>query len=866
MANSDSSKLDFRVVELWKTSAENTLAQMIKDTSLEDDATNRYVCLGHFDSICVKPLDASDPLSAIENDSKARDNYCHPLYILHDTPQKDDLLDQFWQSPFCFMTISRVHFSLSERGNPDALRAALVDLSDDKNTATNYLGDMSILVNAEVVHIAFYSTLELGDIVMVLKSNAITACLEVIRRIMEVSTVGDVYSFCGVHYALVEDKDVNGSAARWDERNGEKSPYFTSNAKQALKKRIPHVSMRFSIVSTKCAKLLWDKMSFSPAFISGTADALELLDGQTVAKLICSIHHLIFDVYTENNKKLCMHDAFEDVITRIGTEYGQPYVHSLEAKPRVLPGNLPRIREELRRTVGAIEERCQGSRWFSLLKAQTDTLIAMMGNCVTDDLSMLIIPSVRALLDRLNYITQKYSRISRNQETNIGKFLNDWDILESDISRLEGQLSQNPELTASRYYIPATLMAFYMALLSKYNELLLTIDGEDKRGYVPLITYNSAPRAFTNCILDPVFDKPSGNGPPPYKGDTPLLVSLPVTMMYKPLETTIVLCHEMSHYTGTSTRLREERFEQILAGCAGKIAKVWMLDGQEPFHLDPDGALSVLERIKKKLVDSYKSKVSGAGSLSGGYYISQLLRNLPEVITDVYYDQKFRSSLVQLYVPRDRLKPGAIAYAQSFDIYEQYKTLDKFKSNVQNMLILYRECYADLMDILTLRLTKEEYLLYMFYREAQYLREADPTRLSIQPRMAELQLQAAVVLYVIPPDPGYQPFPLSLNEEQKAWIDNITAVIDKYQRWFGKEQDIPISKNAVLLQSEYMSLIKYLKQCEKIISDKLASAAVQQATDFREIIDGMRGQIDLHKIQEIVARYRTQLLLGDSKG
>lgn len=173
----------------------------------------------------------------------------------------------------------------------------------------------------------------------------------------------------------------------------------------------------------------------------------------------------------------------------------------------------------------------------------------MMGNCITDDLSILIWPSVKALIDRLSYLFAQSSKIGRKQESEISEFLNCWDILENDVSRMEGELSQKPELLSSRYYIPATLLAFYMSLLHKYNEFLLAANGETGQSYIPLITYNVEPRASTHCILDPSTDDPNKEV---YQKVTPLLVSLPVSMLYSPLETVIVLCHEMSHYTEPS--------------------------------------------------------------------------------------------------------------------------------------------------------------------------------------------------------------------------------------------------------------------------------------------------------------------------
>ena len=103
------------------------------------------------------------------------------------------------------MTVSRVHFEPSRNKNTDLIRKALSDLREDVSPPSGSPGEFSAFIKNEWVHSAFYHSLELGDLVIVLKSNSILSCLDAIRRIMEIAEVGDIYSFCGIHSGLVQN-------------------------------------------------------------------------------------------------------------------------------------------------------------------------------------------------------------------------------------------------------------------------------------------------------------------------------------------------------------------------------------------------------------------------------------------------------------------------------------------------------------------------------------------------------------------------------------------------------------------------------------------------------------------------------------
>lgn len=845
----DAQGLDLRVIELSKSSSANKL----KDKLYAADA-NGYVCLGHFDYIQVAPLPGNSTLEAIEKDFKERDNYSYPLYIFHYSLPDRTVLDNFWSVKSCFMTVSRIHFTPNAQNRAELLRLALENLHQGPPLVDKQFGELSICVLDELVHMVFYYTLELGDLVVVLKSNSIMSCMEAIRRMMEVSQVGDVYSFCGIHGRLCRP-DVDQAILAWKKEVEEKQrrPYFQKNISDAMNRTILHVGIRFSVISSKNAKVIWDNIGCTPYFISGTADALIDFKNVTVKRLVEYISKLAIRTFeVGKGRHISMYDAFEDIITRIGGEYGEIYEDALPLGPGATVPALKNVQIDLKDAVSKIQEESGGSRWLPILLAQTDTLITMMGNCITDDLSILIWPSVQALVDRLLFLLKNAPPIGARQEAEIGEFLNSWDILENDISRMEGQLSQKPELLSGRYYTPATLLAFYTAMLFKCNDLLLIINQDDDRGYVPLIIYNVEPRASTHCILDPSKDDPANA----YKGKTPLLVSLPVSMLYRPMETVIVLCHELSHYTGTSTRFRRARYKHVLASCAELISIAWMMDGQKDFPLIRNGHKSILNDLIKKLDQLYPKPHREYTQ----YYIKELDQNLFEVLLQVFYDEEFHSELTQRYLLVRDVQRCVFQYARSVDARQQYKQLRTIQRRVKNILLLYRECYADLMAILILNLCPEDYLLNIFYRETRYIEEMTSGR--SEDRIQELQLQAALVLRASKKE--FTPSGLKiLSEQQSKWLQDWKNAINYYQGVFPENKDIMKQDQSgiIMYQGEYTNLLDYLADCKKAVEERCNDPEIRNKRELLiQMLNIVKGPFDLEKIHVEVEKYRRALL------
>lgn len=861
-------KNDLRVVELVKASAEAPLNDKLK---IEE---NHFICLGHFDFMQVRKLEAdANTLKTIEADivkhHTTENNYVYPLYLLH-YPDNTCNFDNFWDMRSFCMAISRVHFAPlpSQEQNQDditVLKTSIQSLSAGAPAPSETLGEQSIITEGELVHCVFYHTLELGDVVVGLKSNSLNACLKVMQRILETASVADVYSYCGIHAVFKAERalDENDLYTEFGVWEGARKTRRT--VKDFYNETLSCASIRFSVRAVRYAEEFWAHLPNrnNLQFVVGTADALYDFKNCNLQEFIDYIRFLLTDFPTvqagNDVYNISMYDAFDDIISRIGVPYGIVSSQVRSLKELRGTGQFSSLQRNLQNKLGGLRSRYEDYLWFSTLTAQTNTLLTMMDNCVTDDLTILLWPSLTALLERL----ENCSGIGMRQDNDIRDFLNAWDILESDILRLQGQLVQNPELQSSRYYTPASLMVFYMALLHKYNALLSDINQDPNRKcFTPLITYDITHRAHTLCILD---DRVQSSGTDEYQGRIPLLVSLPPALMYQPFDVAVILSHEMSHYTGDKTRQRKFRLEKIIKACAGMIAEAWVLDGRDAYQLRDESSTAILAEITVALRNAYNRRNKDAKNGSQ-QFINQIRQTMPNAIREVYFDRKLQARLAATYLENETIRQSFIAYAGEFTPETQDKKIRELTNRLNDNLLLYRECYADLAAILCLGLGEDEYLECMFFWENTLFENYPDMDETKQER---LYFQAALVLDAVESvrsEEGWTVIYRERQVERAKFLEAWTSSITYYQERIKKEEkpniEMQSDKRKLLAShSEYICLKDYLHSCAREIFHRLQDPnLVKIQKDIQASLRIVAGEPDFRQLYGEVAKYKETLL------
>jgi len=397
-----------------------------------------------------------------------------------------------------------------------------------------------------------------------------------------------------------------------------------------------------------------------------------------------------------------------------------------------------------------------------------------------------------------------------------------------------------------------------MALLHQYNMLLRHINKDpDGKRFVPLITYDITRRAHTLCILD---DRVQPKAAETYQGKIPLLVSLPPTLMYQPFDVAIILCHETSHYTGDETRQRDFRIKKIVRSCAGTIAEAWRLDGREDYPLRGDGALKILDEIEKELLACY-NKQNREVKNDGGLYIHQISRTMPAAMQEVYFNRKLQSQLAAAYLENEAIQQSFISYAKQFSPEAQNRKMQELNEQLQDILRLYRECYADLTAILTLGLEMKDYLECMFFWEYK-LFQKDPSKDRIM--LEWLYFQAALVLDAADSVRYEKVSYRERQEERSDFLREWEGRIAYYRECIEQEADVstPEEKGKhIALNSECVSLREYLHSCAGKISERLQDKELKgKRMDVWSLLETIAGEPDFRKLYGEIAKYRETLL------
>ena len=486
-------------------------------------------------------------------------------------------------------------------------------------------------------------------------------------------------------------------------------------------------------------------------------------------------------------------EAFDDVITRVGIAFS----HDLELIPseqrKFDAAGQQELHDKLEKIVESLA--IQKYDWLYALRVQMKTLLVMMDNCVMDDLSLLIWPSIKAFIHRIYDIACVQKRVlSKEENEEIRQFLDGWATLSNDIVHLESQLMQNPKLQAPRVRVPAALLAFYMAFVDKLNCTFREIDVENVAWqYYPLIAHEIGPRPNTLCVLDS-----SPEQKPTDRMDCPLLVSLPISMMYYPAETTSVLCHELLHYVGEGSRLREERYKRILATCAGIILNKWFMDGRCKGSILLTDMKYAVRTLQKQLDDRLRFRVKVPI-----LYIQDMKFALPEALEEVYCDWNLQAQLLTHCVDPETLHSQFPDYIRTFTPIKRAADIQEMQRRLDELLLIYRECYADVAAILSLGLDAETYLKNIFAREVESKYKIDEASRNLK----VLATRAAAVICAVWPESNCQ------WRQRTAWKDLVECLTKQMHDTVDLWVEMDNGEECLQTVGEYIPLTRYLSNC-----------------------------------------------------
>lgn len=748
---------DVREIKLIKTTAQHDLETFVQDKDKDKDKSG-YVCLGHFDIMEITrlnrdsepgntPLDAICTAQGISDPQHASDeldtNYCYPLYIIQqsgagaDNHSRSDI-EGFWSVSSNYTVVTRLHCEQTGSQSKSFLEQ-LVDRANTTRRSPNNkelisplnLGESycSLLVHlssdAVPVHIAFYESLELGDIVAIIKCDSLVAILEVQRHLYECDIVSDSYSYYGIKKQIfrgngcsILDKDLNQPvllssislnyvSTRCSIRTAEKANDFLNEVKEwpvykyAKEGEAPKAPSSFFVSGTADLVIRWG--------MSSTCNSISEKNFLMVLKGI---------IHSESRTH-----AFYDIITRVGLPYVRPKDSRKEPPPKVdfkervsQYSNFLKLSKD-----GQFNSFDDVDNWRGQIVRMLATLNTMYSNSVTDELSAMLLDGVDAFLDRLCSLAHKPKAWKSWYHEDIHEFLDCWISLTNDITHIEGQLVQHPELNSIRYYFPAMVLQLEQQWTRMCAKVLQNI-GEDhaQSTLCPILVPSPAENASTRCLLDPEDKK--------YSGKIPLRVKIPINQLIDPWRMLHILCHEMAHYCGEGMRNRPLRLKVM-----GKAAVHFIFDLFAKSIQEEYSELSLLKS------ESFFDEVAGEiiqdllGQMGENCYLKDTITNLIAIAGELIASEEFHTHFVR----------QACKDCDSFDQLRALQLLAR-TTKVQTGLIiqqqveqhiefclgnLCKECYADIVMALLLNCTFQDYYECVYAAEEQKLSKYSPSNL-----------------------------------------------------------------------------------------------------------------------------------------
>ncbi len=815
------------------------LVKSISSKALEDflsaGTPDCYLCMGHFDMMQTQRLSGvASPLVEIQNSipkeresetAVTAENCRYPLYALKQIPDCDTdtkrELDAFWATASNFLLVSRFHCDKTEdvtcsfsealldrsRQQLSSIVRSKLKIDPATRSYTRYLESTespgtSQSQQVPVAAVAFYDSLELGDIVGIVKSNSISVAMEILQHLCGCKAVSDAYTYCGIESGLLQSNSV-----------------LPERREAALQRHtLSHTSTRFSIrLASKANVLLQNlKREGNIGFVTGTADVMVEWHVCSERKFLERIGRIVrFDE---------LYLAFSDIITRIWIPYIPP------EQSRSGPLQKAPFSEKLAHSA-KLSEIFTGhlERWRYPVSRMVGTLQAMYESSILDTLALLLLPGVDAFLARVAYKQENNIWDSYDSE-DISNFLDGWTALANDISHLESQIVQHPELTPARYYIPAMVLQFERTLLVEYVGLIKKLDelAQDPgdfpcaRDFAPILLPTAEESVYTLCPLDPKFD-------PKYAGASPLCIFLPIQRIYQSWDLAHMLCHEIQHYSGDALRCREARLTCLSRSAAAYIISLLTLQLLQPDYYQHSN-LSKERAFQEELAALISFRLRNQDATP---YLSSIWENLPAIMFDIVQRSEYQERM------QDILFCGSTVSDQMDNLHCtcQFNTLangfvinEVFCNHVYFLCGLCKECYADIAMILTLDCSFVDYYRCIYGEEQRKFYGKPGEKRDQQTAERHTDRLALVILAVKACKSDWQVqvmsedhWAVAAHEKVRHWEKVQGAPNAEEYTWLRYYSGDTIQEFS-LLADEARELVSYLTQC----AEKLSAALMQE--------------------------------------
>lgn len=636
---------------------------------------NWWALIGHSDELECSEM-TSMTLADIKdfNDrvykKNSEDSYHHVIFLIDSKDQRngqerDELL---WKNGHNFVSITRIHF-------PDT-----VGLREQYNKVTDFLLSQSKQLENKDICWRAYHTMELSDMVLVSKSCSFQTLSRWSLLATKTELVGSAYTYFGISGSFIDT-----ASSLWPEN--------------LSRDFIDFLAIRFSIQGgkvdeelQKTRKCLGEKYT-TPVFrVAGNEDAL--ICGQNVP--VENLIKLYQSWYSNDCNIRC---KFRDIITRLGAVW-ETTPHPLET-------------EHFKRTETKLEQCCKtvlkkiqdnaltnqsikGKEWLRPLVSLTNALVHMSRSTTLDAPVILVLPAVDAFWDNILGEPENSS-----DETMYLRFAELCIHTMEHLMREEGQLSHRPEMRPLTYDMPVFVLEYATSFLLALSKKLTKTDLSTPKQ----IRFLLVPSADTDVSTEEPFVA---------QGKMPglLQTTVPFSLLYKPQYLLPALCHEMAHYVGENVRKRDTRYWYFLKSSATELTKYFLDKVEDESNKLKD--FLVHDFLDKSIRNWIEEKTPDGEIDIVKLPLLDIVTLIKIAVEDLINEEKpdAYSDLIREYVLSNYR--GAQLYSLPQGVLEDH--LQPFINRLGDLMVSYREAYADICMLYILKISALDYLEVAVHR------------------------------------------------------------------------------------------------------------------------------------------------------
>ncbi|MDO5401060.1 MAG: hypothetical protein Q4F17_08785 [Eubacteriales bacterium] len=600
----------------------------------------RWITLGHFDEIYIYSLNQEhDFFSGIYTDKAhiATHNnatfYYHPLYLVPDKKRIMEDHNSRW-----FIAIVRIHLSLSQE-----------QANQFQRLSTSFEEDLS---SQDMSYQIYYAT-EFSDMVLDIRSTKLCDLLDVVLKMRKYVEIGKMYTYFGINSEMLS----------------------TSTAIPDESDVIPLFSMRFSgtdlPVVVQQIKKIREKLCQEPEYsVNGLDDVLVLYKNLPAASVVNLYRDWLFNTGSENIRQ-------SESTTRVGIQINIEHDFAISERDNLTPlcPKLLPLRDEIVQRIKHKNSTFDYS-WFHAVSEIANSMVRMSKSPVMDEVVYLLAPELEAFLE--NILFQLDNSCMTSSDLSVyNYFVESCIYLIEQLMRIEGQLSQQPEIRPVIYDIPVFMLEYTVAFLNKVSDLLRMTDSHPNKHHVFLLI----PRPCEQISAIELFHATS-------KLTGLVQLQIPEKALYKPTVILRALCHEISHYVGEKYRNRILRKTYYSRASAAILTEAIFKSKQHDlirfFELTFLNALDnvgepTIEEMRTLIMSDVESIFASDDALAA--FLKAYLEHSTEIA---------RIS----FPKRDAIDRG----------------LQRFYGRCDDLDILFREIYADICMLYILDISADDYI------------------------------------------------------------------------------------------------------------------------------------------------------------